>query len=258
MIDQPELDPRLAEWDIQHFGEPGQRHNPMVVEFLKASNLPLRMLKSGSTAIVSYQVVVPDALNNILVLDASFPIRKLCHYDHTIKSAEMRPGLKEAGVPAFHTLKRFDQVKLYRLKSYGGRYSMEKRFKDKTMAKEVAQVVKDIPADESILFFVFKQNQPGSVDYKKVLLAELAKVGIDIDAEINGQPRLTVQTWGNETSLNHHVHCRHVFLVRILHRNDTELMGQYLGQIDDLQGVFSVEFLSSGGGRPSSSLENLS
>lgn len=236
MIQQPERDPRLAEQYIQHFSEPGQRNNPVVVEFLKASNLPLRMLKSGSTAIVSYQVVVPEALNNILVLDASFPIRKLCHYDSTIKSAETRPGLKQAGVPAFHSLKRFDNVDLYRLKSYGGRYSMEKRFKDKTMAKEVAQVVKDIPADESILFFVFKQNQPGSVDYQKVLLAELAKAGIDTDAEINGRPRLTVQTWGNETSLNDHAHCQHVFLVGILHRNDTELMGQYLGQIDDLQG----------------------
>ena len=171
-----------------------------------------------------------------LVLDASFPIRKLCHYDSTIKSAETRPGLKQAGVPAFHSLKRFDNVNLYRLKTYGGRYSMEKRFKDKTMAKEVAQVVMDIPADESILFFVFKQNQPGSIDYGKVLLGELAKAGIDTDAEIKGRPRLTVQTWGNETSLNDHAHCEHVFLVGILHRNDTELMGQYLGQIDDLQG----------------------
>lgn len=236
MIEQPELDPRLAEQYIQHFSEPGQRNNPVVVEFLKASNLPLRMLKSGSTAIVSYQVVVPEALNNILVLDASFPIRKLCHYDSTIKSAETRPGFKQAGVPAFHSLKKFDNVNLYRLKTYGGRYSMEKRFKDKTMAKEVAQVVKDIPVDESVLFFVFKQNQPGSIDYGKVLLDELAKAGMDIDAEIDGEPRLKVLTWGSETSLNSEAHRQHVFLVGILHRNDTELMGQYLGQIDDLQG----------------------
>lgn len=185
---------------------------------------------------VSYQVVVPEALNNILVLDASFPIRKLCHYDRTIKSAETRPGLTQDGVPPFHSLKRFDHVNLYRLKTYGGRYSMEKRFKDKTMAKEVAQVVKDIPTDESILFFVFKQNHPGSIDYGKVLLGEPAKAGIDTDAEINGRPRLTVQTWGNETSLNDRAHCQHVFLVGILHRRDTEVMGQYLGEIDDLQG----------------------
>ena len=188
------------------------------------------MLKSGNAAIVSYQIVVPEALNNILVLDASFPIRKLCHFDTTIKSAETLPGLKREGVPAFHTLKRFDNVELFRLKSYGGRFSMEKRFKDRQMAKEVVQVLKTIPADEAVLLYVYKMNQPGSIDYKKILLAEISKAGIDADAEIDGKPRIVVSTWGNETSLNCYAYRQHVFLVGILHRDDTEIMGQYLAR----------------------------
>ena len=39
-----------------------------------------------------------------------------------------------------------------------------------------------------------------------------------------------------ETALNDFKHCSHVFLVGILHRSDTELRGQYLGQIDNING----------------------
>ena len=193
MIEEPTLDPRLAEKYVRFFEKDG-----LLSHFLKASNLPLRMLKSGNAAIVSYQIVVPEALNNILVLDASFPIRKLCHFDTTIKSAETLRGLKREGVPAFHSLKRFDNVKLFRLKSYGGRFSMEKRFKDRQMAKEVVQVLKTIPEDEAVLLYVYKMNQPGGIKYKKILLAEISKAGIDADVEINGKPRIVVSTWGNE------------------------------------------------------------
>ena len=240
MIEQPVLDPRLAEKYVRHFEKDG-----LISHFLKASNLPLRMLKSGNTAIVSYQVVVPEALSNILVLDASFPIRKLCHYDSTIKSAETLPGLKRDGVPAFHSLKRFDNVELFRLKSYGGRFSMEKRFKDRQMAKEVVQVLKTISANEAVLLYVYKMNQPGGIDYKKILLAEISKAGIDIAAETNdGKKRIVVSTWGNETSLNCYAYCQHVFLVGILHRDDTEIMGQYLGQIDNIQSEISKTLTS--------------
>ena len=224
----------------RHFEKDG-----LISHFLKAANLPLRMLKSGNAAIVSYQIVVPEALSNILVLDASFPIRKLCHYDTTIKSAETLPGLKRDGVPAFHSLKKFDNVELFRLKSYGGRFSMEKRFKDRQMAKEVVQVLKTIPADEAVLLYVYKMNQPGGIDYKKILLAEISKAGIDTDAVTkDGKERIVVSTWGNETSLNCYAYCQHVFLVGILHRDDTEIMGQYLGQIDNLQGEISKTLTS--------------
>jgi hypothetical protein len=203
MIEQPTLDPRLAEKYVRHFEKDG-----LISHFLKAANLPLRMLKSGNAAIVSYQIVVPEALQNILVLDASFPIRKLCHFNTTIKSAETLPGLKREGVPAFHSLKKFDNVELFRLKSYGGRFSMEKRFKDRQMANEVVQVLKTIPEDEAVLLYVYKMNQPGGIDYKKILLAEISKAGIDTDAlTVDGKQRIVVSTWGNETSLNCYAYC---------------------------------------------------
>ncbi|HNA25591.1 MAG TPA: hypothetical protein PLI01_02275 [Nitrospira sp.] len=246
LIEQPQLDPRLAAQYQRFFA--AKDGGKVVSEFLKAANLPLRMLKSGNTAIVSYQVVVPEALKNILVLDASFPIRKLCHFDSSITSAETLPNLKKAGVPSFATLKRFDHVDLYRLKTYGGRYSMEKRFKDKAMAKEVAEVVKTIDPSEAVLLFLYKTSK-GGVNYERILRTELEKAGVNTDATIEietvdhegktlieEKPRIQLATWGMETSLNDFKYCSHVFLVGIVHRDDTELQGQYLGQIQDLNG----------------------
>lgn len=236
LIEQPTLDPFLAERYIRHFGK-----DSFIGQFLHSANIPLRMVKSASAAIVSYQVVVPEALKNVIVLDASYPIRRLCQEDTTLKAAdEHLPGLKAAGVKPFHTLKRFDHVDLYRLRSYGGRSSMEKRFRDRKMTKDVVEILKTIPTDEAVLLFVYKKLEaPGrrEIDYTKILRAEIKQAGIKTDAMTkDGKPRLSIQTWGNETSLNSYAHVQHVFLVGILHRDETELLGQYLGQIQDIEG----------------------
>jgi hypothetical protein len=229
MIDQPHLDPNLAayymrEWRTKH---------GLVPEFLKAANVPLRILRSGTAAVVSYQIVMPGDLKNVLILDASFPVRKLCHYDSTIKNAETFLNLKRQGVD-FATIKKFDAVELFRLKSYGGRSSMEKRFKDRQMAKEVVAVVKTLPETDAILCYVYKQQQLGGCDYSKILKSELERAGVDLT-------RIHIDTFGNETSLNSYGHCQHVFLVGILHRDVTQLVGQYLGQIRDIKGEVSKE-----------------
>ena len=121
------------------------------------------------------------------MLDATYPIRRLCHYDCSITSAG-----------SFATLKQFNNVELYRLKTYGGRYSMQKRFKDRSMAKEVAQVVKTIDPSEPILCFVFKKQSGSGVDHQHILREELDKAGIDLDATITeGRPvsRLQPGAW---------------------------------------------------------------
>ena len=105
------------------------------------------------------------------------------------------------------------------------------------MAKEVAQVVKTIDPSEPILCFVFKKQSGSGVDHQHILREELDKAGIDLDATTTeGRPRIEIATWGMETALNDFKHCSHVFLAGILHRSDTELQGQYLGQIDNING----------------------
>lgn len=102
------------------------------------------------------------------------------------------------------------------------------------MAKEVVEVVKTIPHDEHVLLYVYKQNQEGGTDYSKILKGELDRADVDLT-------RIHIDTFGNETSLNSYGHCKHVLLVGILHRDVTELVGQYLGQIRDITGKISKE-----------------
>lgn len=231
LITQPYLDPKTAE----HYSREWEKEGT-IAHFLRASNLDLRMIRSGHAAVISYKIVIPSELENMIVLDASFPIRKLCLLDKTIQDAQTLPSIRKSGIRPFYLLKRFDNVQLYRLRSFGGRHTMEKRFKDRSMAKEVVQVLKTIPESDSVLFYVYKLNQLGGTDYQKILAREIQRAGIDIHAEIDGKPRITIQTWGNETSLNSYAHCAHVFLVGILHRDDIELMGQYLAQTNDIRG----------------------
>src|SRR6185437_7753531 len=132
LIESPAIDPKLAERYARDWEKEG-----LISQFLRAANLDLRMVKSGHAAIISYRVVIPEALKNIIILDASYPIRKLCLFDQTIQNAETLPSVKRSGVKPFHELKKFDNVTLHRLRSFGGRNTMEKRFKDRTMAKEV-------------------------------------------------------------------------------------------------------------------------
>ena len=57
--------------------------------------------------------------------------------------------------------------------------------------------------------------------------------------------RLTIETWGNETSLNSYSFCKHVILVGILHRDLSELEAQYLGQIDNLKKTVELNDLQT-------------
>ena len=137
----------------------------------------------------------------------------------------------------FNEIKRYNYVDLYRLRSYGGRNSMEKSFKgDRSIVKEVVKVVQTIPQDEAILLFVYKLQQKGGTNHERILREALETAGVDIHAKTApGQDRIVIQTWGNETSLNCYAYCQHVFLIGILHRDETELMASYFGQINDLK-----------------------
>ena len=86
---------------------------------------------------------------------------------------------------------------------------------------------------DHILCYVYKQ-QLGGCDYSKILRSELDRAGVDAQ-------RVHIDTFGNETSLNSYGHCSHVFLVGILHRDVTQLVGQYLGQIRDITGEITKE-----------------
>lgn len=210
-----------------------------VKQLLDLANLPLRIVQTGQGGVVRYQIAVPAEIKNVLVLDASQPIRKLVHLDSSIRDAETNlPSVKKLGVP-LSSMKRFDRVTIYQLFSGGGRSTLEKDFKqkwyaDRKISNEIVSVVKTIPPTDSILLFTYKTLTQGGVNLRRILLNDLAAAGIDVDAKINGKARLSVLTWGLETSLNHYSHCSHVILAGVLQRDPVDLAGCFVGQKDNL------------------------
>lgn len=238
MIELPRIDPAEVDRFCRTLKNQSAGDLSTVLYFLKLANSPLRMLRDGDSAIVRYDIVVPPALKNIIILDASYPIRKLCLSNQSVQDAETLPSLKGTGVPSFQSIKRFDRVTIQRLRTSGSRTKVELDFKaDKRIAREVAEVVKTIPPDEGCLLFVYKQQKNNQVHHRRVVERVLTEAGIDLDATLpNGRLRIEIETFGNETSLNCYNYMKHVFLVGVLHRDAKQLSGQYLGEIDTLSG----------------------
>jgi hypothetical protein len=67
-----------------------------------------------------------------------------------------------------------------------------------------------------------------------VILSDLRDAGIDIEATVDGLPRISVATFGMETGSNLWSHCHHVMLAGVLLRSHEDLAASFLGQQGDL------------------------
>lgn len=209
--------------------------------FLQMVHLPLRLIQTNQgDGMVQYQVSVPPELENILILDASYPIRELEKLDSSIKDCS--PGY-------IREVKRFDNVAVNQMNHPSGRDKTEENFRkqrpsDRTMSKEAIKVVKEIPDEKSILFFTFKARA-GGVNIRETLLRDMADAGIDINAvNAEGKKRINILTWGSETSLNCYSHCDVIILVGLLHLPELEVAAQMIGQQDCLRADASKSMIA--------------
>lgn len=239
--------PKLSDEDLLTFRSKLPRCTVVspVVDLLDFCREELRALPTNERGVVWYQMAVPREIRNIIVLDASYPVRQLVKADTTIKNAEDHlPPVQRIG-KKLSQLKRYDNVTLYQLFAGGGRDTMARDFEVKTERKavrEVVEVVKDIPADEAVVVFTFKDRLGEEVNYKGSLLRGLSCAGIDTDATVptivDGRPvqrpRISIATWGQETSLNRWSHCSNVILCGVLQRSSLDLAASFVGQSDNL------------------------
>lgn len=215
-----------------------------VKQLVEIGSNPIRVLPDQG-GVVFYEVRVPAEITNILILDASQPIRRLVHADSTIRDAETDlPQMQRVGVP-LSKLKSFERVTVRQLFAGGGRSSMTKAFspkraEERRTVREIVEVVKNLPDDQSALIFTYKQRSKHEPDFKGVLLRDLEVAGVDTAAEVETpygrRPRICWLTWGMETSLNEYAHCRHVILAGVIQRSTVDVAAAYLGQKDDLRG----------------------
>jgi hypothetical protein len=233
LVDLPFL---LSHLEAQFRSSLDQRTNSKTIRnLLEISNHQVRIIPTGVGGAVAYEISVPAEVRNILVLDASQPIRKLAKLDGTIQDAE-----DVLHIP-LSSLKEFDQVTLHQMFTHGGRNTMKKSFSqkyqaDRKISGEIIEVVKRVPVDEAILIFTYVALTNGGTNYRNIIERDLKEAGIDIDEKLSeGSARINILTWGQETSLNEYSHCSHVILAGVMHRDLLDLHGAYVGQKDDIR-----------------------
>jgi len=198
-------------------------------KFIDISQNPLRVAcTEQGGGLIYYDIALPLELENIIILDASYPIRELELMDKTIKS----------GKKYLPDMKRYDHVNIHHLKSNAGRGSITKSFSNKEnnkVSSEVCKLVAGIPSDEGVIIFTFKKREGRkSTDFKGVLKRDLKEAGVDVDAQLPKGSRIVMLTWGQETSLSEYSYCKHVVFAGVLHRSHLDLASYIAGQTDDI------------------------
>lgn len=221
-------------------------------------------VKSETGGLVFYTPTIPgeDRIPSMVILDASFPIRELEQADTTLKRVEEDVQAFASGLVSFEDTKRYDQVTIHHWCRHGGREAMRKDFFGKApektqdewieqrkaeqqVVRQVVKVASQIPLDEAILFFVFKPQQHSQNTYRRILEEKLQNAGIDLYRSvpileydehgtpvIKNKPRICILTFGQETSLNDFSYVQNVVLVGILHREEEDVIGQYVATCD--------------------------
>lgn len=223
------------------------KNNETILNLIQLCQSPVKVSNFADKGVLGFQVTVPSALKNIIILDASNPIRDLVRYDRSVLDAEEHlPKVKAVGVP-LASLKRYDGTTIYQMKAGGGRGSMTKSFKQihshqRRICKEVIEVLTRIPKDESTLIIAFKPvyEQTGPVSFVKILEDDINASGVvtmkhqDSVELVEGteKPRVSITTWGLHKGTNKYKHCTNLIMVGIIHRDMLDLFGVSLDKED--------------------------
>jgi len=208
---------------------------------LEMATQPLRAVYTTgreSSGLISYDIAVPPELENIAILDASYPIRELERLDRTIKPGMVvNPALKLHG-----------NVTVYHASARSGRSAMSEDFTgEKSVSAEICAAVKTIPVNEGVIIWTFKPKRSHSgrstkrtlIDFAAILQDDMKEAGIDIHAKVIDKQgvqrnRFVWLTWGQETSTSEHGYCSNALFAGILHRNLLDIASYLAGQRDDL------------------------
>lgn len=201
-------------------------------EVIEAGYLPVTLIKANlGNAAITFATAVPDALNRMAILDASYQIDKLAQNDATITSDPLCPK----AVKDYHTMT------IMALQRGAGRKAIYTNVGDMlttnetdSICKAVVEVVTALPADEAVLLFTFlpRKFKGKILDVRTILETHLVAAGVDLNATVTAQdetgvytqrPRINFSTWGKERGSNAFAYCRNVMLVGILTRDEAEM-----------------------------------
>lgn len=209
-----------------------ERNWPNVAKMLEFANEELRVRRdTRGHALITYNITVPDALQNVIITDASDPIRELVEHDGSIQRVEkVRRELAEFTMKGLGGIKRFDNVTVYHRRQSGGREAMSQDFRSEAnkVMREVNKVIDSRP-DEEFLIFTYKERD--GVNFERLINKKLGERRFFDDMK----ERVHILTWGNETALNDYQHISNVIMVGVMLQPMSALAGAYMGQKRDLK-----------------------
>lgn len=206
-------------------------------QLLEVSQLPLQVLAMpGGGGAVALRAAVSDQLENVVILDASAPVRELVALDPSVRLYRPMP----------ENLKSFEDVEVRQLLAAGGRTAMEQSYSESRSetaraAREVVAIVADeLARDRSrcFLLFTFKRSSLRALDMQASLRAALKDAGIDPEERVQTltglRARFNFLHWGQHEGINGFEFCETVILAGVLHRAHLDIAAAIRGQRGDL------------------------
>lgn len=227
--------PRREEVTLKGWADALRRHGRRanvvedLIQLLEVSQEHLQVLKGAQgDGIVCVREAVPLALRNVVVLDASGPIRELARMDPTVTHVE---SFKQ------QDLKDWSAVEVHQFLAAGGRSSIEASFSAER--KEVSALSKEVMGicraesegdpEKSCLVFSFMKR--GTLDVIERIKEDFRRTSMDPDATTSsGKRRFEFLTWGRHEGENGFEHCTAVILAGIIHRSHLDIAAAIKGQ----------------------------
>ena len=172
--------------------------------------------------IVKFDIVMPDSVENIVVLDASTWINELMKLDKTMHIPEgVNPSL------------RYDGTTIHRIDYNSGRGEIEKELQSNEhgLLDTIIEIVGKHPG-EAILFFTPKVKR--EVDCRGHVENYLAGKGYDLMESHGDKLRFNWLTHGNYTASNSFSHCTVMIFIGMLHKPQHVYRAETIAQTRDL------------------------
>lgn len=212
------------------------------------------------TAVLSFNITVPEHITNMVILDASSPIRLLGKLDKVkITQAEDLPLIKASGITNLANLFDYSNVSLHVCKAGAGYSTLLADTKNLRIKDAVDLLSAErgmIDPQDSVLFYVFKRrtgtDHPAHRPKRRIgqrgpLFEKDIKLELETELKRNGYDLTTglvcIETFGKETSSNNYAHCSHVIFVGTPWQNPNDLVAMALGQERDINRHLEDELL---------------
>ncbi len=203
--------------------------------------------ENNTAGMVSFEVAVPDAHENIAILDAGHAVNRLVALDKRIGYAV---GFGEKGVitgkDTFAPVKTFETLTIHTAYGSSGRESTEKDWasdQDRQAPREVVDAIKSIPENEHILIWTFKPDS-WRKDLPKLIKDRLLRAGVDPNAKLpdpkhpddrtKDRPRITIETFGRHVGHNNWAHVENVLFAGVLQRDRFDLLASSMAQVRNI------------------------